>query len=68
MLQAALALARTAGAGEARLHAQCTVQAFYARLGFAACGPTFMEDGILHVAMWRALPERCTPKFGADER
>ena len=43
------------GAGEARLHAQCTVQAFYRQRGFAAYGPTFMEDGILHVAMRVAL-------------
>ena len=57
LLQAALALARAAGASEARLHAQCTVQGFYARLGFAACGPMFVEDGILHVAMRVTLTE-----------
>lgn len=68
LLRAALALARAAGAGEARLHAQCTVQGFYARLGFAACGPTFMEDGILHVAMRRALAEQCAPEIGAQVR
>ena len=55
LLQAALARARAAGAAEARLHAQCTVQAFYQRQGFAACGPSFVEDGILHVAMRLAL-------------
>jgi len=68
LLQAALALARAAGAREARLHAQCTVQEFYARLGFAACGPTFIEDGILHVMMRRALPEPCGPLSGAQAR
>ena len=57
LLEAALALARSSGAGEARLHAQCTVQAFYQQRGFAAYGPTFMEDGILHVAMRLALPK-----------
>jgi len=62
LLEKALALARAAGAGEARLHAQCTVQGFYARLGFTACGPSFIEDGILHVAMRRALAERCAPQ------
>jgi len=68
LLQAALALARDAGANEARLHAQCTAQGFYARLGFAAGGPIFMEDGIPHVAMRRALPEPCGPEIGAQER
>ena len=68
LLQAAIALARTAGAREARLHAQCTVQGFYARLGFAACGPSFIEDGILHVAMRRALPEPWASQSGAQAR
>ena len=68
LLRAALALARAAGAKEARLHAQCTVQGFYARLGFVACGPTFIEDGILHVAMRRALPEQQAPQIGAQVR
>jgi predicted GNAT family N-acyltransferase len=68
LLQAALALARAAGAAEARLHAQCTVQGFYARLGFAACGPSFIEDGILHVAMRRALPEPWASQSGAQAR
>jgi predicted GNAT family N-acyltransferase len=58
LLDAALALARSAGAGEARLHAQCTVEAFYRQRGFAACGPTFIEDGILHVAMRLDLTEQ----------
>ena len=52
---AALDLARAEGAGEARLHAPITVQAFCARLGFTAFGPKFEEDGILHIAMRRAL-------------
>jgi predicted GNAT family N-acyltransferase len=51
LLEAALALARAAGAREARLHAQCTAQRFYGALGFVAEGPTFIEDGIAHVAM-----------------
>jgi predicted GNAT family N-acyltransferase len=55
LLDAALALARSAGAAEARLHAQCTVEAFYRQRGFDACGPTFIEDGIPHVAMRLAL-------------
>jgi len=63
LLQAALARARAAGAAEARLHAQCTVQAFYRRQGFAAYGPSFVEDGILHVAMRLDLPAQ--PEAGA---
>jgi predicted GNAT family N-acyltransferase len=55
LLDAALALARSAGADTARLHAQTTVQGFYGKLGFVAYGPEFMEDGILHVAMRLAL-------------
>jgi predicted GNAT family N-acyltransferase len=57
LLEVALALARAEGAGEARLHAQCTVQGFYRQRGFAAYGSTFVEDGILHVAMRLALAE-----------
>jgi predicted GNAT family N-acyltransferase len=51
LVEAALAVARGAGADAAMLHAQTTVQAFYARLGFVAFGPEFIEDGIAHVAM-----------------
>jgi predicted GNAT family N-acyltransferase len=55
LMRAALALARAEGAEEARLHAQTAVQAFYAGLGFVACGPEFVEDGIPHVPMRRTL-------------
>jgi predicted GNAT family N-acyltransferase len=65
LIGAALALARAEGAGAARLHAQTTVQAFYARLGFTAFGPEFEEDGIMHIAMGRTLTPRQPP--GADE-
>ena len=51
LMRAALDLAGAEGAREARLHAQTTAQAFYAGLGFAACGPEFVEDGIPHIAM-----------------
>jgi predicted GNAT family N-acyltransferase len=66
LMGAALDLARAQGAGEARLHAQVTVQAFYARLGFTAFGPEFEEDGILHIVMRRALAGR--EPLGAEER
>jgi predicted GNAT family N-acyltransferase len=55
LLRGALALAEAAGGREALLHAQTTAQAFYAPLGFVAGGPEFVEDGILHIAMRRAL-------------
>jgi predicted GNAT family N-acyltransferase len=51
LVEAALAAARTAGAETARLHAQTAVQGFYARLGFVASGPVFIEDGIPHIVM-----------------
>lgn len=51
LIEAAVALARTARAEQALLHAQTVVQGFYARLGFVAFGPEFTEDGIPHVAM-----------------
>jgi ElaA protein len=57
LVEAALAVARAAGAETATLHAQTAVQGFYARLGFMAFGPEFMEDGIWHVAMRRPLGE-----------
>ena len=51
LVEAALAAARTAGAKASLLHAQTSAQGFYARLGFVAFGPEFVEDGIRHVAM-----------------
>jgi predicted GNAT family N-acyltransferase len=51
LIKAAVALARTARAEVAMLHAQTVVQEFYAKLGFVAFGPEFIEDGIPHVAM-----------------
>jgi predicted GNAT family N-acyltransferase len=56
LLQAAFALAGSAGAETASLHAQTAAQGFYARLGFVAFGPAFMEDGIPHIAMRLSLP------------
>ena len=56
LLQAALALAGSAGARTASLHAQTTAQGFYGKFGFVAFGPEFMEDGIAHIAMRLRLP------------
>jgi ElaA protein len=44
------ALARV-GERECRLDAQAPLVGFYARLGFAAAGPEYLEDGIPHVPM-----------------
>jgi ElaA protein len=51
LMEAALDLVRAQGVREVRLHAQTAVQGFYARLGFAAVGDVFVEDGIDHIAM-----------------
>ncbi len=61
LMAAALDLARAQGVREVRLHAQTTVEGFYARLGFATVGDVFVEDGIDHIAM--VLP--MTPKEAA---
>ena len=55
LVEAALALSWAAGAEAAMLHAQTNVQRFYARLGFVAFRPEFIEDGIPHVAMQLSL-------------
>ena len=55
LVLAALDLAERAGAVDCLLHAQVQVRGFYATLGFTAFGGTFIEDGILHVAMRRPL-------------
>ena len=55
LVEAALAMSGAAGAEAAILHAQTRAQSFYARLGFMAFGPEFIEDGIPHIAMRRPL-------------
>ncbi len=39
--------------GPVALDAQEQLEAWYARLGFERCGPTYVEDGIPHVPMRR---------------
>ncbi|CAN5511536.1 GNAT family N-acetyltransferase [soil metagenome] len=39
--------------GTVDIDAQAHLEGFYASLGFTAAGPTFLEDGILHVPMRR---------------
>lgn len=55
VLAALVAEARRLGLREVVLHAQVQAQAFYARNGFEAEGATFMEAGIAHRLMRRAV-------------
>jgi len=47
--------ARRRGAREVELHAQVTARAFYERAGYRAVGAEYVEAGIRHVTMRRAL-------------
>lgn len=49
-------LAADAGLGEVRLHAQASAEGFYRRAGYAVTGQEFVEAGIEHVPMAKALP------------
>jgi len=56
MLVAALeAEARRLGASRVGLHSQAYIQALYAKLGYEAAGPPFVEAGIDHVPMSKRL-------------
>jgi ElaA protein len=55
VLQAAHREAARGGAHEIRLAAQTPVRDFYARYGYVASGDVFMEAGIPHVMMARAM-------------
>ena len=55
LLTAAEDAARDAGAGTVVLHAQTAAQSLYARGGYAIRGEPFVEEGIDHVTMERAL-------------
>jgi predicted GNAT family N-acyltransferase len=49
-------IAEQQGAHEVVLHAQCSAQGFYERLGFVPRGELFEEVGIPHVEMFLPLP------------
>jgi ElaA protein len=51
LLQAGLDRLRELGAETVRIGAQAQLRDWYARFGFAQCGPRYLEDGILHVPM-----------------
>lgn len=55
VLRALMAAARARGDSEVMLHAQCSAEGFYAKEGFAPRGPVFVEAGIAHQDMVRAL-------------
>ena len=56
LLEAAERDARSAGAITARLHARCSAEGFYRRLGWWSVGRPFAEIGLPHVLMRRDLP------------
>ncbi len=51
VLDALVQAARERGDAEVMLHAQCSAEGFYRRLGFAPRGPVFEEAGIQHIEM-----------------
>lgn len=55
ILRAADRIATQAGSESIALHAQTYAQALYARAGYQEYGPTFVEEGIEHVAMEKRL-------------
>jgi predicted GNAT family N-acyltransferase len=55
LLQALVERARSRGDAAARLNAQISAAGFYRRYGFEVSGPEFIEAGIAHVPMQRAL-------------
>jgi predicted GNAT family N-acyltransferase len=57
LLQALIAAAAERGQLRLQLHAQRAAAPFYARHGFQVSGPEFLEEGIVHVPMFRQLPE-----------
>jgi YbgC/YbaW family acyl-CoA thioester hydrolase len=56
VLRALMTAATERGDHSVLLHAQCSAQGFYARLGFVAQGEPFEEAGIAHIEMVHALP------------
>lgn len=54
--------AQERGDREVLLHAQCSAEGFYTRMGFVARGAAFEEAGITHIEM--VLPLRVGPQVG----
>lgn len=55
LLRAAAEHARAAGAGRISLHAQLGVRELYAGVGYVELGEPFVEEGIDHVTMEKAI-------------
>jgi predicted GNAT family N-acyltransferase len=55
ILERADLIASEAGADSIALHAQTYAQTLYERAGYVEYGPTFVEEGIEHVAMEKRL-------------
>jgi predicted GNAT family N-acyltransferase len=55
LLAAAARAARAAGAERIRLHAQIAARSLYERGGFEQDGIEFLEEGIPHLTMEKAL-------------
>jgi len=55
ILREADRIARAAGADAISLHAQTYARTLYAQAGYDEYGPTFVEEGIEHVAMEKRL-------------
>ncbi len=55
VLQALMQAAKDRGDKQVLLHAQCRVEGFYKRAGFAPQGAVFEEAGIAHIEMVRAI-------------
>jgi predicted GNAT family N-acyltransferase len=55
ILREADRIASDAGAESIALHAQTYAQSLYERAGYEEYGPTFVEEGIQHVAMEKRL-------------
>ena len=58
LLNALVDIAKARGDKEVHLHAQCSVQAFYALEGFVPVGERFDEVGIAHIEMRKVLALR----------
>lgn len=68
ILERLVEIARARGLQRVELHSQIHARAFYARHGFEAYGDHFLEAGIEHVHMRRALNEAGIPRSAGPEQ
>jgi predicted GNAT family N-acyltransferase len=55
VVEALMSLAQQRGDRQVILHAQCSAEGFYKRLGFKAHGDVFQDAGIDHIEMTQNL-------------